>query len=164
MTNLLQLHLFLNCRKNLAHHPCGNRLSVYGKTVGQLIGWRSTEVGLGYLKWGQTLTTLSGGEGQRLKLAKELNRNAKGETLYILDEPSTGLHPNDVKKLLLLLNKLVDEGHTVIIVEHNTQIIKQADWVIDLGPEGGAGGGRVIAQGSPEEIKVSKKSYTGMYL
>ena len=122
------------------------------------------EVGLGFLKWGQTLTTLSGGEGQRLKLAKELNRNAKGETLYILDEPSTVLHPNDVKKLLLLLNKLVDGGHTIIIVEHNTQIIKQADWVTDLGPEGGTEGGRVIAQGTPEDIKVCKASYTGRYL
>lgn len=123
-----------------------------------------SEVGLGYLKWGQTLTTLSGGEGQRLKLAKELNRHAKGETLYILDEPSTGLHPNDVKKLLVLLNKLVDEGHTVIIVEHNTQIIRQADWVIDLGPEGGAAGGSVIAQGTPEDIKACEDSYTGIYL
>ncbi|WP_223638581.1 excinuclease ABC subunit UvrA [Planococcus sp. 4-30] len=122
------------------------------------------EVGLGYLTWGQTLTTLSGGEGQRLKLAKELNRNVKGETLYILDEPSTGLHPNDIKKLLILLNKLVDEGHTVIIVEHNIQIIKQADWVIDLGPEGGNGGGRIIAEGTPEEVKLCKKSYTGIYL
>lgn len=110
------------------------------------------------------MTTLSGGEGQRLKLAKELNRHAKGETLYILDEPSTGLHPNDVKKLLVLLNKLVDEGHTVIIVEHNTQIIRQADWVIDLGPEGGAAGGSVIAQGTPEDIKACEDSYTGIYL
>lgn len=122
------------------------------------------EVGLGYLKWGQTLTTLSGGEGQRLKLAKELNRKAKGETLYIFDEPSTGLHPNDIKKLLLLLNKLVDEGHTVIIVEHNTQIIREADWVIDLGPEGGNGGGRVIAEGTPEQIAACKASYTGRFL
>ncbi|WP_394120034.1 excinuclease ABC subunit UvrA [Planococcus donghaensis] len=122
------------------------------------------EVGLGYLKWGQTLTTLSGGEGQRLKLAKDLNRNSRGETLYILDEPTTGLHPSDVKKLLLLLNKLVDEGHTVIVVEHNTQIIKEADWVIDLGPEGGNEGGRIIAEGTPEEIKACRKSYTGMYL
>src|SRR5690606_9602808 len=109
-------------------------------------------------------TTLSGGEGQRLKLAKDLNRNSRGETLYILDEPTTGLHPSDVKKLLLLLNKLVDEGHTVIVVEHNTQIIKEADWVIDLGPEGGNEGGRIIAEGTPEEIKACRKSYTGMYL
>lgn len=122
------------------------------------------EVGLGYLKWGQTLTTLSGGEGQRLKLAKELNRKSKGETLYILDEPSTGLHPNDIKKLLLLLNKLVDDGHTVIIVEHNIQIIREADWVIDLGPDGGNEGGRVIAEGTPEEVAVNKASYTGRYL
>lgn len=122
------------------------------------------EVGLGYLKWGQTLTTLSGGEGQRLKLAKELNRKNNAETLYILDEPSTGLHPNDIKNLLLLLNKLVNEGHTVIVVEHNTQIIREADWVIDMGPGGGSNGGRIVAEGPPEEIKANKASYTGQFL
>ncbi|TWT13226.1 excinuclease ABC subunit UvrA [Planomicrobium sp. CPCC 101079] len=122
------------------------------------------EVGLGYLKWGQTLTTLSGGEGQRLKLARELSKPAKGHTLYILDEPSTGLHPNDVKTLLLLINKLVDAGNTVIIVEHNTDIIRASDWVIDLGPEGGEAGGYLVAEGTPEQVAGNGASYTGAYL
>ncbi|MGI2328282.1 excinuclease ABC subunit UvrA [Planococcus sp. YIM B11945] len=122
------------------------------------------EVGLGYLKWGQTLTTLSGGEGQRLKLARELSKTVKGHTLYILDEPSTGLHPNDVKKLLLLINKLVDADNTVIVVEHNTDIIRASDWVIDLGPEGGAAGGYLIVEGTPEEIMAYPQSYTGTFL
>ena len=122
------------------------------------------EVGLGYLKWGQTLTTLSGGEAQRLKLAKELNKTAKGQTLYILDEPSTGLHPNDVKHLLLLLNKLVDAGNTVIIVEHNTEMIQETDWIVDLGPEGGEAGGYIVAEGTPEQIAENPASYTGGFL
>ncbi|PSL40152.1 excinuclease ABC subunit A [Planomicrobium soli] len=122
------------------------------------------EVGLGYLKWGQTLTTLSGGEGQRLKLARELSKPAKGHALYILDEPSTGLHPNDVKTLLLLINKLVDAGNTVIVVEHNTDIIRASDWVIDLGPEGGEAGGYLVAEGTPEQVAANKESYTGAYL
>ncbi|WP_099156701.1 excinuclease ABC subunit UvrA [Virgibacillus ndiopensis] len=122
------------------------------------------EIGLGYLKWGQSLTTLSGGEGQRLKLAKELNKQTTNHTLYLLDEPSTGLHPTDVKQLLLLLNRLVDAGNTVIIVEHNSDLIREADWVIDLGPEGGIAGGKIIAQGTPEEISNVKESYTGAYL
>ncbi|UJF28393.1 ATP-binding cassette domain-containing protein [Planococcus sp. 107-1] len=122
------------------------------------------EVGLGYLKWGQTLTTLSGGEGQRLKLAKELNKAVKGPTLYILDEPSSGLHPNDVKQLLLLVNKLVDAGHTVIIVEHNTEMIQESDWVIDMGPEGGEAGGEVVATGTPEQIAANPTSFTGNFL
>ncbi|MDN7246066.1 excinuclease ABC subunit UvrA [Planococcus shenhongbingii] len=122
------------------------------------------EVGLGYLKWGQTLTTLSGGEAQRLKLAKELNKPVKGQTLYILDEPSTGLHPNDVKQLLLLLNKLVDAGNTVIIVEHNTEMIQETDWIIDLGPEGGDAGGFIVAEGTPEQVAKNAASYTGAYL
>ncbi|ETP70521.1 hypothetical protein G159_01425 [Planococcus glaciei CHR43] len=122
------------------------------------------EVGLGYLKWGQTLTTLSGGEAQRLKLAKELNKPAKGQTLYILDEPSTGLHPNDVKQLLLLLNKLVDAGNTVIIVEHNTEMIQETDWIVDLGPEGGEAGGYIVAEGTPEQVAKNPASYTGGFL
>lgn len=122
------------------------------------------EVGLGYLQWGQTLTTLSGGEGQRLKLAKELNKPAKGPTLYILDEPSSGLHPNDVKQLLVLLNKLVDAGHTVIIVEHNTEMIQESDWVIDMGPEGGEAGGDIVAIGTPEQIAANPASFTGNFL
>lgn len=122
------------------------------------------EVGLGYLQWGQSVTTLSGGEAQRLKLARELSKQTTGHALYILDEPSTGLHPNDVKKLLVLLNKLVDAGNTVIVVEHNGDIIKASDWVIDIGPEGGEAGGMVVAEGTPEEIKENKNSYTGAYL
>ncbi|MCG7335012.1 excinuclease ABC subunit UvrA [Sporosarcina sp. ACRSM] len=122
------------------------------------------DVGLGYLQWGQSVTTLSGGEGQRLKLARELSKPASGHTLYILDEPSTGLHPNDVKKLLVLLNKLVDAGNTVIIVEHNSDIIQASDWVIDIGPAGGEAGGRVVAEGTPEEIAANENSFTGAYL
>ncbi|WP_188455919.1 excinuclease ABC subunit UvrA [Virgibacillus oceani] len=122
------------------------------------------EIGLGYLKWGQSLTTLSGGEGQRLKLAKELNKQTTNHTLYLLDEPSTGLHPTDVKQLLLLLNRLVDAGNTVIVVEHNSDLISESDWVIDLGPEGGSAGGRVVAEGTPEEIADAKDSHTGAYL
>ncbi len=123
-----------------------------------------SDVGLGYLQWGQSVTTLSGGEGQRLKLARELSKPATGHTLYILDEPSTGLHPIDVKKLLVLLNKLVDAGNTVIVVEHNSDIILDSDWVIDIGPEGGAAGGTVVAEGTPEEIAANENSFTGAYL
>lgn len=111
-----------------------------------------SEIGLGYLKWGQSLTTLSGGEGQRLKLSKELIKQSKDHTLYLLDEPSTGLHPSDIKQLLLLLNRLVDAGNTVIVVEHNSEMIRQSDWIIDLGPEGGKAGGMIIAEGTPEEV------------
>lgn len=122
------------------------------------------EIGLGYLKWGQSLTTLSGGEGQRLKLAKELNKQSNKSTLYLLDEPSTGLHPKDVKQLLVLLNKLVDAGNTVIVVEHNSDVIRASDWVIDLGPEGGHAGGEIMAEGTPEEISKVKASHTGAFL
>ncbi len=122
------------------------------------------EIGLGYLKWGQSLTTLSGGEGQRLKLAKELNKKATNHTLYILDEPSNGLHPKDVKQLLVLLNRLVENGNTVIVVEHSIDIIRASDWVIDLGPEGGNDGGKVVATGIPEEVAQSSTSYTGQFL
>jgi excinuclease ABC subunit A len=122
------------------------------------------EIGLGYLKWGQPLTTLSGGEGQRLKLAKELKEQTGNQTLYLLDEPSVGLHPTDVNKLLVLLHKLVDAGNTVVVVEHNSQIIRSSDWVIDLGPGGGIAGGRVIAEGTPESIRMNPHSYTGKYL
>ncbi len=122
------------------------------------------EIGLGYLKWGQSLTTLSGGEGQRLKLAKELNKKATNHTLYILDEPSNGLHPKDVKQLLILLNRLVENGNTVIVVDHSIDIIRASDWVIDLGPEGGNAGGTVIATGTPEEVAQSSTSYTGQFL
>ena len=122
------------------------------------------DVGLGYVQLGQSATTLSGGEAQRTKLARELSRRQTGRTLYILDEPTTGLHFDDVKKLLGVLNRLVSLGNTVLIIEHNLDVIKQADWIIDLGPEGGEGGGRIVAQGSPEQVSRNKKSYTGQIL
>jgi excinuclease ABC subunit A len=122
------------------------------------------DVGLGYIELGQSATTLSGGEAQRVKLAKELSRRGTGTTLYILDEPTTGLHFEDTHKLLDVLNKLVDQGNTVVIIEHNLDVIKSADHVIDLGPEGGAGGGRIVAQGTPEDVARSRESYTGQFL
>jgi excinuclease ABC subunit A len=121
-------------------------------------------VGLGYIHIGQPATTLSGGEAQRVKLAKELSRRATGRTLYILDEPTTGLHFEDVRKLLDVLHALVEQGNTVLVIEHNLEVIKTADWIIDLGPEGGAGGGRVVASGTPEQIAAAPASYTGQYL
>jgi excinuclease ABC subunit A len=121
-------------------------------------------VGLGYIHIGQQATTLSGGEAQRIKLAKELSRRATGRTLYILDEPTTGLHFHDVAKLLEVLHELADAGNTVVVIEHNLEVIKTADWIIDLGPEGGDGGGRIVAAGTPEEVAGVKESYTGRYL
>jgi excinuclease ABC subunit A len=122
------------------------------------------DVGLGYIELGQSATTLSGGEAQRVKLARELSRRSTGRTLYILDEPTTGLHFEDTRKLLDVLNKLVDQGNTVVVIEHNLDVIRCADHLIDLGPEGGAGGGRVIASGTPEEVAANPKSVTGKYL
>jgi excinuclease ABC subunit A len=122
------------------------------------------EVGLGYIKVGQPATTLSGGEAQRVKLAKELSRRATGRTLYILDEPTTGLHFEDVRKLLEVLQALVENGNTVLVIEHNLEVIKTADWILDLGPEGGDGGGRIVAEGTPEQIAGIAASYTGQYL
>ena len=122
------------------------------------------EVGLGYVQLGQSATTLSGGEAQRIKLARELSKRQTGRTVYILDEPTTGLHFDDVRKLVDVLQRLVDLGNTVLIIEHNLDVIKQADWIIDLGPEGGQGGGRVVAQGTPEHVARTKKSYTGQVL
>jgi excinuclease ABC subunit A len=122
------------------------------------------DVGLGYIRLGQQATTLSGGEAQRVKLATELSKVSTGKTLYILDEPTTGLHFEDVKILLIVLNKLVDKGNTVVIVEHNLDVIKVADYVIDLGPGGGEHGGEIIAEGTPEEISNIEKSLTGKYL
>jgi excinuclease ABC subunit A len=122
------------------------------------------DVGLGYIHLGQPATTLSGGEAQRIKLVKELSRRQTGRTLYILDEPTTGLHFDDVKQLLAVLNRLTDLGNTVIIIEHHLDVAKQADWIIDLGPEGGETGGRIVAQGRPEEVARVKKSFTGQAL
>jgi excinuclease UvrABC ATPase subunit len=122
------------------------------------------EIGLGYLSLERPTGTLSGGEAQRVKLAKELSKRATGRTLYILDEPTTGLHFADIAQLLVVLQRLRDEGNTVIVIEHNLDVIKTADWVVDLGPEGGDNGGRIIAVGTPEQIAANKASYTGHYL
>ena len=122
------------------------------------------DVGLGYISLGQPATTLSGGEAQRIKLAAELSRRENGTMLYILDEPTTGLHFADVSKLLAVLQRLADKGNTVLVIEHNLDVIKTADWVIDLGPEGGDEGGEIVAQGTPEDIARNKNSYTGEYL
>jgi len=122
------------------------------------------DVGLGYIRLGQPATTLSGGEAQRVKLATELSRRATGRTVYILDEPTTGLHFADVEKLLQVLHRLVDSGNTVIVIEHNLDVIKTADWIVDLGPEGGARGGHIVAEGTPEQVAQVASSATGEYL
>ena len=122
------------------------------------------DVGLGYVELGQSATTLSGGEAQRVKLAKELSKRGTGRTLYILDEPTTGLHFEDTRKLLDVLTKLVDQGNTIVVIEHNLDIIKAADHIIDLGPEGGVGGGWIVAKGTPEEVARNEASATGRFL
>jgi excinuclease ABC subunit A len=122
------------------------------------------DVGLGYVRLGQSATTLSGGEAQRVKLATELQRRSTGRTVYVLDEPTTGLHFEDVRKLLLVLNSLVDKGNTVIVIEHNLDVIKSADWILDLGPEGGFRGGELVAEGTPEQVAKNKASFTGTFL
>ena len=122
------------------------------------------DVGLGYIKLGQSATTLSGGEAQRVKLATELSKRATGRTFYILDEPTTGLHMADVHKLIEVLQRLVDAGNTVLVIEHNLDVIKVADHIIDLGPEGGSGGGTIVATGTPEQIAACPESFTGQYL
>ena len=122
------------------------------------------EVGLGYIRLGQPATTFSGGEAQRIKLATELSKRSTGKTMYILDEPTTGLHSADVKRLLGLLHKLVEGGNSMIVIEHNLDVIKSADWIIDMGPEGGMGGGTVVTSGTPEDITKNADSFTGKYL
>ena len=122
------------------------------------------DVGMGYISLGQSATTLSGGEAQRIKLSSELSKISKGDTIYILDEPTTGLHFEDIKKLLSVLNKLVDKGNTIIVIEHNLDVIKSADYIIDIGPQGGINGGCIIAKGTPEQVSKVKKSYTGYFL
>src|SRR5699024_4234022 len=121
-------------------------------------------VGLGYVRLGQPATTLSGGEAQRAKLATELQRRATGKSVYVLDEPTTGLHFEDIRKLLVVLNRLVEKGNTVITIEHNLDVIKSADWIVDLGPEGGSGGGQIVATGTPEQVAQIESSHTGRFL
>ncbi|COQ02087.1 excinuclease ABC subunit A [Streptococcus pneumoniae] len=122
------------------------------------------DVGLGYMKLGQPATTLSGGEAQRVKLASELHRRSTGRTLYILDEPTTGLHAHDIARLLEVLQRLVESGETVLVIEHNLDVIKTADYIVDLGPEGGDKGGQIVASGTPEQVVKEERSYTGKYL
>ena len=122
------------------------------------------DVGLGYVKLGQPSTTLSGGEAQRVKLATELSKRSTGQTIYVLDEPTTGLHSYDVHRLIEVLQRLVEAGNTVVVIEHNLDVIKTADHIIDLGPEGGDGGGTIVCTGTPEEVAACEGSYTGMYL
>jgi excinuclease ABC subunit A len=122
------------------------------------------DVGLSYIKLGQSATTLSGGEAQRVKLSKELSRRDTGRTLYILDEPTTGLHFHDIEHLLAVLHKLRDDGNTVVVIEHNLDVIKTADWVVDLGPEGGHRGGMILAEGTPEQVAAIPRSHTGQFL
>jgi excinuclease ABC subunit A len=122
------------------------------------------DVGLGYITLGQQATTLSGGEAQRVKLAEELSKKDTGRTIYILDEPTTGLHFDDIRQLLMVLNQLVEKGNTVIVIEHNLDVIKMADYIVDVGPEGGFRGGTIVAQGTPEEVAKVKESWTGQFL
>ncbi len=122
------------------------------------------DVGLGYITLGQQATTLSGGEAQRVKLAEELSKRDTGNTLYILDEPTTGLHFEDIRHLLRVLNKLVDKGNTVLVIEHNLDVVKTADWIVDMGPEGGGRGGKIVVEGTPETVVKKKGSFTGEFL
>jgi len=122
------------------------------------------EVGLGYMTLGQSAVTLSGGEAQRIKLAKELSKRSTGQTLYILDEPTTGLHFHDIAQLLKVLQRLRDQGNTIVVIEHNLDVIKTADWIIDIGPEGGFKGGKIVAEGTPEKVAKVEASFTGQFL
>ena len=131
--------------------------------IKQLVGALDA-VGLGYVQLGQRSTTLSGGEAQRVKLATELGKRSTGHALYVLDEPTTGLHFADIEKLLNVLGRLADQGNTILVIEHNMDVIKTADWIVDLGPDGGNRGGQIVATGTPEQISTDGKSYTGQYL
>ncbi|MGD9272053.1 MAG: ATP-binding cassette domain-containing protein, partial [Syntrophobacterales bacterium] len=148
----------LDMTMNEAHRFFGNIPLIKDKLL------TLDEVGLGYLRLGQPATTLSGGEAQRIKLARELSKRSSGKTLYLLDEPTTGLHFDDIKKLLYVLNRLVEAGNTVVVIEHHLDVIKTADFVIDLGPEGGTDGGQIVGTGTPEEIAQIPESHTGRYL
>jgi len=143
-----------------------NQAARFFENIPRIAGKLETlrEVGLGYIKLGQSATTLSGGEAQRVKLAKELGKRATGRTIYILDEPTTGLHFADIQKLLDVLQRLVDAGNTILVIEHNLDVIKTADHLIDLGPEGGSRGGEIVATGTPEEVAKVSRSHTGSYL
>ena len=143
------------------HDRHGGRATIHPV---QPVASKSQDLNYRRVKVGQQATTLSGGEAQRVKLAKELARRATGNTLYILDEPTTGLHFEDVRKLLEVLHALVEQGNTVVVIEHNLDVIKTADWILDLGPEGGVKGGEIVAQGTPEEVVKEPRSYTGKYL
>ena len=145
--------------------PCADALDFFANqpAIARHMG-TLTDVGLGYVRLGQPAPTLSGGEAQRVKLSSELAKRSTGHTMYILDEPTTGLHFEDVRKLLGVLGRLVDGGNTVVVIEHNLDVVKTADWIIDLGPEGGSGGGRVVAAGTPEQIVDVPESHTGRYL
>jgi len=148
--------LDLSCEEALAFFANQPVISRHMQTL--------VDVGLGYVRLGQPAPTLSGGEAQRVKLASELSKRSTGHTMYILDEPTTGLHFEDIRKLLTVLSRLVDQGNTVLVIEHNLDVIKTADWVVDLGPEGGEGGGRVIVEGTPETVAKTPDSYTGQFL
>jgi excinuclease ABC subunit A len=147
---------------NLTVAEAAELFSAHPKIAGPL--GLLTDVGLDYLHLGQPSPTLSGGEAQRIKLARELSKRATGHTLYLLDEPTTGLHFDDVRKLLAVLGRLVDAGNTIIVIEHNLDVIKTADWIIDLGPGGGPDGGQIVAQGTPDRVAEVKASHTGRYL
>ena len=140
--------------------------STSSRTSRRSRGWLQTlvDVGLGYVRLGQPAPTLSGGEAQRVKLATELGKRSTGRTIYILDEPTTGLHFEDVRRLLGVLQRLVDTGNTILVIEHNLDVIKSADWIVDLGPEGGDGGGKIVAEGTPEQVAKTAGSWTGQYL
>ena len=153
---------------SLAHQEKGNLafIAIFFEKIPQIANKLETlvSVGLGYIQLGQSALTLSGGEAQRVKLANELSKRSTGKTLYVMDEPTTGLHFADVKQLMEVINRLVDQGNSVVMIEHNLDVILQSDYIIDLGPEGGTKGGTIIATGTPEEVALEEKSYTGYYI